>query len=140
MRHSLSYQNKIWRIKAGKLRNFNLVKSKITTRFQSMYNYICEKCTVLIQTDKIPTNIGCPKGSMHKWHKIGKVGTSNLQCKKCAILVKSEPHPLAAPQVLCISGINCDRKSQPLVPRPKTSAWILAETGKCPFLPHRSTP
>jgi DNA-directed RNA polymerase subunit RPC12/RpoP len=58
-----------------------------------MDNYLCKKCSTLIQSDKNPTSLGCPEGSTHQWTKVAKVGTINYQCKKCATLIKAAAQP-----------------------------------------------
>ena len=56
-------------------------------------NYQCDRCEVLIQSDRLPTPIGCPRWSFHNWRNLGAVGSTNYQCKQCGTLVKSELTP-----------------------------------------------
>jgi DNA-directed RNA polymerase subunit RPC12/RpoP len=66
-----------------------------------MKNFLCAKCSTLIQKDSTPNSTGCPKGNSHSWYTLGDVGEKNYQCKKCSITVKSKNTPTS---VGCPSG------------------------------------
>ena len=48
----------------------------------ALYWFQCKKCVTLIKKDSSPSSSGCPKGSLHDWHKLAEVGDTNFQCKK----------------------------------------------------------
>ncbi|MFN4075518.1 hypothetical protein EIZ47_10860 [Chryseobacterium lacus] len=62
--------------------------------------YQCKKCETLVKKDSSPSSLGCPKGSMHDWKKLGEVGDKDYLCKKCGthIQTKSSPSSLGCPQ------------------------------------------
>lgn len=48
-----------------------------------------------MQSDSQPNAFNCPGGGTHAWTNLGEVGSTNYQCKKCALLVQSKSAPNA---------------------------------------------
>ena len=68
-----------------------------------MKNYQCQKCAMVLQSEKEPNVFGCSTGGngKHDWINLGEVGSLNYQCTRCGLLVKSAKEPRVA---MCKSG------------------------------------
>ncbi len=58
-----------------------------------MNNYLCKKCTTLLQAISTPKNATCAKGGIHTWTNLGLSGTDAYQCGKCHVAVCSKELP-----------------------------------------------
>ena len=61
----------------------------------SLHNWMCQKCSAIVQSKDRPSASNCPSKQLHQWNNLGAVGDTTYQCKKCSAQVQSKDKPSA---------------------------------------------
>ncbi len=67
----------------------------------ALHNWMCQKCSVIVQSKNRPSASGCPSNKHHQWNDLGETGDTTFQCRKCGARVESKEKPSSS---YCPSG------------------------------------
>ena len=66
-----------------------------------MKNYLCTKCSSLVQSKTKPDSFNCVDFKLHNWVELGEVGPVTYECLRCGTLVNVLEMP---PKQNCPAG------------------------------------